>query len=217
MKLAPNGVLWMIAHDFHIPHGATMAYFESLYTEALIYVSVDNGHSWHLRSSIPYPDAADPTADPMWRSRDGFTEPDIAFMPDGSLLCMLRTTDGNGIGPMYLSRSTDDGHTWTAPTVFDNLGVFPIFLNLNNGVTLLTYGRSGLYIRATEDPSGMNWEERIVIVPPQEIQTETCSYANFIAIDDNTALLIYSDFNYPDPDRTPCKSILVRTIHVTVE
>ena len=210
MKLAPNGVLWAITYDYRIPRGQN----PTPRLEALFYTSEDNGHSWHLRSRIPYPGTADTSPDPMRHAREGFSEPDICFMPDGSLFCLLRTTDGNGIGPLYSARSTDEGCTWTAPTLYDNFGVWPTFLTLDNGVTLVTYGRTGLYIRATEDRGGMNWGQRIAIVPPLEYQTDTCSYADFTAIDDHTALLIYSDFNYPGPDGTPRKSILARTITV---
>src|SRR5262249_36824712 len=105
MKAAPDGTLWAITYEYRIPRGPSKARLECLF-----YTSDDDGHNWHLRSNIPYPAGADISHDPMRDAREGFSEPDIAFMPDGSLSCLLRTTDGNGIGPMYYSRSTDAGY-----------------------------------------------------------------------------------------------------------
>lgn len=42
--------------------------------------------------------------------------PDLSgLLADGSVLCLLRTADGNGIGPLYFCRSTDGGATWSRP------------------------------------------------------------------------------------------------------
>jgi len=43
---------------------------------------------------------------------------------------------------------------------------------------------------------------------------DSCSYTDMIALDECTALLIYSDFNYPDENGIPRKSILTRKIHI---
>ena len=37
-----------------------------------------------------------------------------------------------------------------------------------------------------------------------------------LALDDNCALMVYSDFNYPDDKGRPCKTILVRKIETIV-
>lgn len=172
--------------------------------------SIDAGRSWDLWSETPY--AGDPAVDPLATDREGFTEPFLQFMPDGSALCLLRTTDGSGVGPLYWMRSADHGRTWTTPSFFDDLGVWPQMLTLSNGVTLASYGRPGLYLRATYDPAGLGWGERKAVVPPGEFQRDTCSYSALLPLSDDTALIAYSEFNIPGPSGHPCKGIRVRRI-----
>lgn len=174
--------------------------------------SADNGRTWKILSTIPY--QPDMDVDPLWDARDGFTEPQISFLPDGSIFVLLRTTDGNGVGPLYASCSRDDGRTWEKPWVFDHLGVWPQLLTLQNGVTLASYGRPGLYLRVADDPSARIWSERVTVVPPGRIGQDTCSYSDLVALSDQEALIAYSDFNVPNREGLPCKTILVRKIEI---
>ncbi len=205
MFLAPDGAVWAVNYAHRIANGRLQDKIC-----AKILRSTDNGHTFDLWSEIPY--MPDPAADAKADERDGFTEPAVCFMPDGSALCLLRTTDGNGVGPMYVSRSTDNGRTWSKPEVFDDLGVWPQMLTLKNGVTLAAYGRPGLYVRATSDPAGRCWEEKVEVVAPGALGSDTCSYSALLPLTDDTALIAYSDFNIPGPDGTPRKAIRVRTV-----
>ncbi len=40
-------------------------------------------------------------------------------LPDGSIFCLLRTTEGLVVSPMYWSKSTDNMKTWSKPKYFD--------------------------------------------------------------------------------------------------
>ena len=129
------------------------------------------------------------------------------------MLCLLRSTEGHGVGPVYRSHSTDRGRTWSRPEVLDRLGVRPRLLVLDNGVTLATYGRPGLYLRATADPAGRRWDAPVTLVAPSEtFQQDTCGYACFLATGPDRAFVAYSDFNWPGPDEKPRKTILVRRV-----
>jgi len=205
LLLAPDNAVWAVGEDCRIVRGKWRDKWAMT-----ILRSTDHGHSFDLWGEIPY--APDPAADPKADVRAGFTEPCVHFMPGGAILCFLRTTDGNGVGPMYVSRSTDNGRTWSKPQVFDDLGVWPQALTLKNGVTLAAYGRPGLYVRATSDPAGRRWEERMAVVAPGAIGCDTCSYAALLPLADDTALIAYSEFNLPGPDGRPCKGIRVRTV-----
>lgn len=205
LRLAPDGSLWCALHTMRIVAGQVQS------ANGIVFLrSVDHGYGWDLLGEIPYrPDReADPNAD----RRNGFTEPEFNFMPDGSVLCLLRTHDILGVGPSYWSRSLDSGRTWSQPRVFDDRGVWPRMLTLKNGMTLASYGRPGLFVRAAADPAGLAWEQRVPVVEPVERRQDTCSYSALLALDGDTALLAYSDFNYPDAQGRKRKSILVRTV-----
>ncbi len=204
--VAPDGSL--LAASFCLRRIADGRFQEKC--PVVILRSTDNGRSFDFWGEIPYQPA--PAADPKAADRFGFSEHGMNFMPDGSALCLLRTDDGHGQGPLYQSRSTDNGRTWSKPVVFDDLGVWPQMLTLKNGVTLAAYGRPGLYVRASVDPSGREWGKRVVLVPPGKYMSDTCSYTSFLPLSDDTALIAYSDFNVAAPDGTPRKAIRVRHV-----
>ena len=82
--------------DLHLAaDGSILAvvYPRSMNGDVASHRSTDSGRSWHLQGHIPY--APDLHADPLARRRShGFTEPGSALLAAGSLLVMLRTTDG---------------------------------------------------------------------------------------------------------------------------
>jgi hypothetical protein len=207
ISLAPDGSLWGIIYSKRFFNNKIAHYYEAIFLH-----STDNGHTWQCRSSIAYQPTS--SADPHAQERDGFTEPNLAFLPNGTMLCLLRTTDANGIGPLYISHSTDNGLTWSPPTPFDDCGVWPALVTLKNGITLSTYGRPGLYLRATNDPLGKTWNNRMAVVEPTEYQKDTCSYSDLLAISDHEVLLTYSNFTCPNKEGKPCKTILVRKITI---
>ena len=209
ISLAPDGSLWASHYDWRL--------FDSrpCYVP-MFFRSLDNGHTWELHSQIRY--QPDESTDPFALKRDGYTEPGYSFMPDGSVICLMRTMDGNGHGPLYLSRSNDLGRSWSRPELFDTFGKKPQLLRLRNGVTLSAHGASGgpgyFVLRATSDPSGRNWQKPVTfpISPPEPDVWDTCGHAAMVALNDNAALIVYSDFNYPDTDGVKRKTILVRSI-----
>jgi hypothetical protein len=207
--LAPDGSIWAVQYDTRLVDGGFKPHWW-----AMILRSTDGGRSFDLWSEIPYvPDAG---ADPQAAARGGFTEPTVCFMADGAAVCLLRTTDDKGPGPLYIARSTDHGKSWSRPAVFDDLGVWPQMLRLKNGVTLAAYGRPGLYVRGTADPAGLRWGPRVTVVPPGKISTDTCSYTAFLPLGDDRALLAYSEFNLPDAEGRPRKAMRVREVRATV-
>lgn len=226
--MMPEGLMWFpwLSTQFLVaPDGSLLAASFCLRRIAdgrfqekgpvVILRSTDHGRSFDFWGEIPY--QPDPAADPKAADRFGFSEHWLHFMPDGSALCLLRTDDGHGQGPLYQSRSTDNGRTWSRPAVFDDRGVWPQMCTLKNGVTLASYGRPGLYVRASADPAGQKWNRRVEVVPPGKYMGDTCSYSALLPLSDDTALIAYSDFNVPGPDGTPRKTILVRTVTVKRE
>ena len=179
---------------------------------SFLVASSDGGRTWRWKGHIPYrPDAR---ADSFWDERDGFTEPQIVCLPDGSMIVFLRTDDGNGRGPLYWARSQDGGASWSRPAVFDRIGVWPQARRLADGAVLAAYGRPGLFVRAALDPSARRWGKPKAIVPPGQTGRDTCSYSSLLPLPGGGALIAYSDFNVPDAHGRPCKTILVRRIEV---
>ena len=137
-------------------------------------------------------------------------------MPDGGMITLMRT---GSFTPSYLARSTDGGRTWSKPVQFDRCGVLPRLMHLDCGVTIATYGRPGMFIRATDDPSGQIWDDPIEVMPWKDPKTnkdweDSCYYTRLLPVDDRTIMMAYSDFRVKDENGVDRKCILVRTIHV---
>lgn len=205
----PAGRIWAIGYPYFFVSDRPTS------CGALFCVSDDEGENFSYLGRILY--QPDPIADYYYRVRGGFGEPDVCFLPDGSVFCLLRTTDGSGIGPTYYSKSFDGGKTWSKPAYFDNNGVWPCLCTLKNGVTLASYGRPGLFLRATADAHGLVWNDRIELIPPGYYQTDTCSYSEMIPVGENEAYIVYSDFAYPNADGIRVKTILGRKITTEIK
>ena len=216
LRLAPNGTLWMPHYYMAGIEPETKRFIPYLCN--YLFKSTDNGHTWEQVNFLPfYPEhEGHPDAEKF----EGYGENDITVTPDGSLIRLIRT--GSNFPCLY-TRSSDGGKTWSKPTEFDDHGVWPCLLTLKCGVTLATYGRPGVWLRATSDPSAAEWDSPIELVhsdgfkePSREsvLVRATCGYTNLIALDDRTAGLIYSDFRVQDHDGNPRKCIMYRTITV---
>jgi hypothetical protein len=136
------------------------------------------------------------TGRPEGYERDGFTEPAFTRLRDGSLYCVLRTTDGNGVGPMYRTRSLDGGRTWSKPAVMAKNGVMPRLLRLGNGMLLLSSGRPGVQLRISKSGLGDDWSEPVDVLPPtsDKLDVDSCGYTGLVALDRDTFLIVYSWF-----------------------
>ena len=67
----------------------------------------------------------------MATERIGFSEPTYEVLADGSLLCVIHSADGDGVtngvgnGPLYASRSYDQGRSWTKPLAIAPRVLYP--------------------------------------------------------------------------------------------
>ena len=229
IKLGPDGKTLWTAEYKEGSDPETAAYTGK--GGAYILKSTDNGESWECVSFIRY--EGDAAKDHFAYIRDGFFEPSIEFMGDGSMLCLLRTCGVFGgtpeWGPTYLARSTDGGKSWSRPEYFKDRGALPQLLRLECGVTLAVITRPGIFVYASDD-EGYSWNARLEImtdadrsglgnsVPERPNFWEyagSCCNCTILPIAENKALLAYSDFYYPDENGVKRKSIL--TVEITVE
>ena len=179
------------------------------------YRSTDNGYSWNILSRIPYD--PDPKADPNGKIRliRGYHEPVFEILQDGSFLCIMRTADELGNTPMYVTRSTDMGKTWTEPTPFTRNGVRPRMVQLENEVIALASGRPGMQVRFSTDGKGLKWTDPFEMLPYEDDKRDvSCGYPNMLVTGENEFLLVYSDFTFQTEKDERRKAIKVRKIIV---
>lgn len=180
------------------------------------YKSTDQGRTWDILSRIPYEPDLKKDPDGAKRLALGFTEPAFEILSDGTYLCVLRTTDGLGNSPMYVTRSTDQGKTWSSPEVFTPAGVLPRLLQLENGVVVLASGRPGLQLRFSLDGKGATWSDPFEMLPfENEKDVVSCGYPELLEMGPDRFLVIYSDFKYPIEGGETRKAIKVREVVVT--
>ena len=214
----PDGLYFATYHWSFDIHAESRADIIDPYLDYSVFVfrSTDEARTWECISQIT-PDGDVHRTDDGY---EGFCEPQMELMADGSVAVLMRSGSPRGPHdpkryPSYIARSTDNCRTWSKPEVFDEIGVLPQITRLGCGVTLATYGRPVIYLKATDDPSGKEWAEHIEIELSPSAHDRSCCYTRILPIDDHNALLIYSDFNYPDKvSGEPKKSILVRKITV---
>lgn len=204
-KLGTDGAIWGNLYKHYIrPDGKISDKAASWFLK-----STDGGRNFKFASRVPY--YYDRMKDPEGKLKYGYTEPDICFLDEKTGFALHRTTDGTGISPMYITWTKDGANTWSQPEWFDDRGVWPQTVLLDNGAIIAGYGREGLFIRPYVNGK---WEDRIAIVEPSQYQTDTCSYCALTAIAPDTALIVYSDFQKLGPDGIPRKSIMSKRIRV---
>ncbi len=174
--------------------------------------SSDNARSWHFVSQI--------ATLPEYCSEEseGFCEPSIIRNKDDSYFVIMRT--GSGL-PGFCAYSNDHGTTWEHIEQFSQYGCDPQIVRLDNGITMASYGRPGIYIRLSEDEKCSRWEKEIRIDDRKYTELKdswsiSCCYSSLLPLDENTALIAYSDFQWPNNKdiSTNVKTILVKRIHI---
>ncbi|MBU4200376.1 MAG: glycoside hydrolase [Verrucomicrobia bacterium] len=171
----------------------------------MILQSTDRGHSWQLRSIVAYD------------RQITYAEPFLAYAPNGELLCTLRTTCREEKDePLHLARSGDDGRTWSAPEQIAEVGVFPNILTLGCGVSVISFGRPGMWLMFSDDGAGRRWGNRRTLVEPDPKNNcaATCGYSSMEALDARRFLVAHTIFRHIDVAGCPRKAIVVREVRV---
>jgi len=171
----------------------------------VLMVSTDNGRSFGRRATIA-------------TSADGkiaLTEPALAVLAGGELACALRQADHRQL-PLLMTYSKDGGRKWTRPRRVADFGVWPGLIQLECGVTVLSYGRPGAHLAFSENGLGRKWTEPLTLIAgdPKNLLEGSCGYTSLLALDESSFLVAYSDFDHRDANGRQRKAILVRRIEV---
>ena len=123
--------------------------------------SGDGGHSWEYVTQFD-PDEVKPVYGISDRPvDDGIDEAHMAKLPNGDILCMLRT---GSYSPLWQARSRDGGRTWDAPESTGWPAVKPQLQVLPNGVLACASGRGAYghpqvtHVMISLDGTGNHWE-----------------------------------------------------------
>lgn len=96
-------------------------------------------------------------------TQEGFREADLVVAPNGDLLCVMRSGGRNSRTtklfptPLYCSRSTDGGQSWSPPVQIADRGVCPNLVTMSNGIIVCTYSRPGNWLIFSDD-NGVTWK-----------------------------------------------------------
>lgn len=175
--------------------------------------------SWDHLGGIPF--QPDRIIEPGSNERRvwGFSEPTFSELEDGTLVCVVRSSHEENLGPMYWSISKDGGRNWTKPLPFSPNGVKPHLLELGNETLVLTSGRPGVQLRFNFDKTGENWTEPMDMLPFMNedgsyTRDVSCGYTGLLPINNNSFYMVYSDFLEHDKSGNVRKAIKIRKIIV---
>jgi hypothetical protein len=153
--------------------------------------SADQGRTWRYQATVAY-DPNDPDPE-LVGQYCGYCESSITPLPDGELLCMMRTQGSQfaPYRPMYSSWSSDEGQTWTkpAPTRPHLKNVWPTLATLDNGVVACIYGRPGVHVVFSTD-NGHTWRNRDRVTFTDLTEPQVTGYADMVKVGPDKLLAI---------------------------
>jgi hypothetical protein len=147
----------------------------------IVVFSSDRGKTWGKPVTAGY----DPKI-----GQEGLCEAGLARAANGDILCVMRSGGRPGIPPtpLYVSRSGDEGQTWSAPEQIADKGVWPNLCVLENGIVVCTYGRPGNELVFSDD-DGKTWKGAFAYGVGTWGQTS--SYNSVVPVGPDTALVVY--------------------------
>jgi hypothetical protein len=166
----------------------------------IVVFSSDEGRTWGRPATVAYdrqlargtdPDSSVQTTAPAPAiTQEGFNEATLARAANGDILCAMRS--GGRIGnakapiyptPLYLSRSQDEGQSWTPPVPIADRGSCPYMTTLHNGIIVCAYARPGGWLIFSDD-DGRTWKGAFEFASSD-------SYCNVIETAPNEIMVVY--------------------------
>jgi hypothetical protein len=155
-----------------------------------------------LGQSIPKTSASQTSVVPAI-TQEGFREADIVEAKNGDLICVMRSGGRNGESvnlfptPLYCSKSTDKGRTWSPPAQIADRGVCPNVVTLQNGIIVCTYSRPGNWLIFSDD-NGVTWKGAFQFGDSRDynfiIETEPNVIQVFHEVRESNQKIVYGTF-----------------------
>lgn len=136
---------------------------------SLAILSEDGGRTW----SKPY------VVDP---DNDDNDEPDVIALPDGSLLCVMRSNRGENV--MWQSVSKDGGKTWSKSALIGFPGHAPYLMRTSQGILLCAHRLPGTSLHFSLD-DGRTWSANHLL------DTVGGAYPSMVEMPDRRILIVY--------------------------
>jgi hypothetical protein len=165
--------------------------------------STDRGRTWDYRATVAY----DPAV-----GAESFCEPDLLTLPNGDILCFLRTggSPPKYVTPLYMGVSKDDGKSWSKPMPIADRGVWPSACRMRNGLLAVTYGRPDNWLAFSRD-EGRTWIGHFCFY-----QGSTTSYNSVEEIAPGKLLVVY-DRSGLDPDGNQTSGTVGTLVNVSAD
>ena len=164
--------------------------------------SEDGGRRWEYHATVAY----DPEI-----GTEGYCEPVVRLLPNGELICLLRTGGDNRPfhqdNPLCVTWSSDGAKTWEAPIRTGFEGVSPDLVVMADGTLACSTGRPGAWVLLSTD-DGRTWGD------PISVNAERYSgYTAICEVEPGVLLVGYGAQKWLDPETGERRDCL-RTVRV---
>jgi hypothetical protein len=166
--------------------------------------STDRGRTWDYWATV----AKDPSV-----GCESFCEPDLLALPNGDILCFLRTGGEKPPTPLYMNVSKDQGKTWSKPVAIADRGVWPNACRMQSGLLVVTYGRPDNWLAFSAD-DGKTWVGHLQFNQGEE--PATTSYNSVEEVSPGKLLVVF-DYTKSDADGKQRRVVAGTFVNVTAK